>query len=156
ETGAESNFMPLAEQIRPHVKGASLISLCSPLNPTGTTFSQEALKEICDMIVEENKSRKDDEKKLYLMYDQMYWHLTYGGVKHNHLNNLNTVLVKKSVYIDTISKVFASTGVRVSYALDLEEINCNKKTIHTHVGALTPMAEQKGTAAFLKEYDAIE
>lgn len=156
ETGAESNFMPLAEQIRPHVKGASLISLCSPLNPTGTTFSQEALKEICDMIVEENKSRKDDEKKLYLMYDQMYWHLTYGGVKHNDPVSLNPEMRKYTVYIDAISKVFASTGVRVGWAFGPEEIIGKMKAILTHVGAWAPMAEQKGTAAFLKEYDAIE
>ena len=23
-----------------------------------------------------------DEKKLYVMYDQMYWHLTYGNIEH--------------------------------------------------------------------------
>jgi aspartate aminotransferase len=36
----ENNFMPTAAQIRPHVKGASLLALCSPLNPTGTVFTR--------------------------------------------------------------------------------------------------------------------
>jgi len=28
------------------------------------------------------KIASGNEKKLYLMYDQMYWHLTYGDIEH--------------------------------------------------------------------------
>src|ERR1051325_8491103 len=73
EAKAENNFMPTADEIRPHIKEASFLSLCSPQNPTGTTFRKEELSAICEMIVEENKGRSDNEKKLYVMYDQMYW-----------------------------------------------------------------------------------
>lgn len=156
ETTAEDNFMPLAEQIKPHLKGAGLISLCSPLNPTGTTFTEEALKEICDMVVAENQQRKDDEKKLYLMYDQMYWHLTYGEVKHTDPVTLNPEMKAYTVYIDAISKVFAATGVRVGWAIGPEKIISKMKAILTHVGAWAPMAEQKATAKFLQQYDAID
>ena len=76
EAKAENNFMPTASAIRPYIKEAVLISLCSPQNPTGTTFRKEELENICDMVIEENKRRGDGEKKLYVMYDQMYWHLT--------------------------------------------------------------------------------
>src|SRR3954454_15963716 len=31
--GAETNFMPTAEMIRPHVRDARLIAVCTPLNP---------------------------------------------------------------------------------------------------------------------------
>ena len=48
EAKAENNFMPTADDIRPYVKEASLISLCSPQNPTGTTFRKEELEAICD------------------------------------------------------------------------------------------------------------
>ena len=44
--------MPTAEDIRPHLDGAVLLALCSPLNPTGTTFSKEQLEAICDMVIE--------------------------------------------------------------------------------------------------------
>ena len=156
ETTADDNFMPLAEQIKPHLKGAGLISLCSPLNPTGTTFTEEALKEICDMVVAENQQRKDDEKKLYLMYDQMYWHLTYCEVKHTDPVTLNPEMKAYTVYIDAVSKVFAATGVRVGWAFGPEKIISKMKAILTHVGAWAPMAEQKATAKFLQQYDAID
>jgi aspartate aminotransferase len=74
--------MPTASQIAPHVKGATLLALCSPLNPTGTTFNKEELEAICDLVIAENEQRKDGEKKLYLMYDQIYWTLTFGDTNH--------------------------------------------------------------------------
>lgn len=57
--------MPTAAAIKPHIKGAALIAVCSPLNPTGTTFTKE-LEEICELIVEENENRSADEKKQVL------------------------------------------------------------------------------------------
>jgi len=78
ETRPENNFMPTADELRPHIKGASLLALCSPLNPTGTVFQKEQLMEICQMVWEENQSRGEHEKPLYLMYDQIYSLLTFG------------------------------------------------------------------------------
>jgi len=43
ETKPENNFMPTAEEIEPFIKEASLLSLCSPLNPTGTVFSENTV-----------------------------------------------------------------------------------------------------------------
>src|SRR6195952_2542574 len=80
EATAENHFMPTADQIRPLVHNATLISLCSPQNPTGTTFRKEELEAICDLVLEENKRRGENKKKLYVMFDQMYWHLTYGNI----------------------------------------------------------------------------
>ena len=72
--------MPVADDIKPHIKDAVLLALCSPQNPTGTTFTKEALEDICDMVLQENNKRRG--KKLYLLYDQMYGHLTYGNIRH--------------------------------------------------------------------------
>src|ERR1700712_4864737 len=68
DTYYENDFMPVADDIRPFIKGATLLALCSPQNPTGTTFSKEELERICDMVLEENNSRAPGEKKLYIMY----------------------------------------------------------------------------------------
>src|SRR5215212_7714230 len=67
EATAANNFMLTAEDIRPHIKEATLISLCSPQNPTGTTFRKEVLEDICDMVLAENKRRGAAEKKIYIM-----------------------------------------------------------------------------------------
>jgi len=155
EARAENNFMPAAEDIRPFIKQSTLIALCSPQNPTGTTFRREELAAICDMVLEENIRRGDNEKKLYVMYDQMYWHLTYGDIKHYDPVSLRPAMRDCTIYIDAISKVFASTGVRVGWSMGPSNIMSKMKAILTHIGAWAPMAEQKAVAKFLANRDAI-
>lgn len=156
EAKLENNFMPSADDIRPYVKDATLIALCSPQNPTGTTFRKTELEGICDLVLEENKRRGENEKKLYLMYDQMYWHLTYGDIKHYDPVNLRPGMRDYTIYIDAISKVFASTGVRVGWSMGPSTVMSKMKAILTHVGAWAPMAEQKAVAKFLFQRDAIK
>ena len=156
EATAENNFMPTATDIRPFVKEATLISLCSPQNPTGTTFRKEELESICDLVIEENKRRAEGEKKLFVLYDQMYWQLTYGDIRHFDPVSLRSEMRDYTVYIDAISKVFASTGVRVGWSMGPAAIISKMKAILTHVGTWAPMAEQKALAIFLKNTDAIK
>lgn len=152
----ENNFMPSADDIRPYIKGATLISLCSPQNPTGTTFKKETLEDICDMVVKENLSRKEGEKKLYLLYDQMYWHLTYGKIEHYNPISLRPQMKEYTIFIDAISKVFAATGVRVGWAMGPDRVISKMKAILTHIGAWAPMAEQKAVAVYLKKDKEID
>jgi aspartate aminotransferase len=155
EAKAENNFMPVANDIRPFVKEATLISLCSPQNPTGTTFKKVELEAICDLVIEENARRGDNEKKLYVMYDQMYWHLTYGAIKHYNPVSLRPAMRNYTIYIDAISKVFAATGVRVGWSVGPSVVINKMKAILTHVGAWAPMAEQKAVANYLSNREGI-
>lgn len=150
EATAENNFMPTAEQIAPHIKGAALIALCSPLNPTGTTISKEELQKICDLVIAENERRAEGEKKLYILYDQIYWTLTYGLTQHYHPVGLNPKMKDYTVYIDGISKAFAATGVRVGWTLGPKEVLKKIMSLNSHIGSWAPMAEQKATAKFLQ------
>jgi aspartate aminotransferase len=156
EAKAENNFMLTAEDIKPHIQDVSLISLCSPQNPTGTTFKKEELQAICDLVVEENKRRGDGAKKLYVMYDQMYWHLTYNDIKHYDPVSLNAEMKPYTIYIDAISKVFAATGVRVGWSMGPAHVLNKMKAILSHVGAWAPMAEQKALTGFLAQKHAID
>jgi len=155
EAKAENNFMPTADEIRPYIKEASFISLCSPQNPTGTTFRKKDLQAICDMIVEENNRREKNEKKLYLMFDQMYCQLTYGSIEHYNPVSLNPAMRPYTVFVDAVSKIFAATGVRVGWSMGPATILNKMKAILSHVGAWAPMAEQKAVARYLLQTDAI-
>src|SRR5688572_28990427 len=156
EAKATNNFMPTADDIRPHIKEAALISLCSPQNPTGTTFKKEELEAICDLVIEENKRRGEGEKKIYVMYDQMYWHLTYGDIHHYNPVSLRPEMRNYTIYIDAISKVFAATGVRVGWGMGPAAIIGKMKAILTHIGAWAPMAEQKAVAHYLHNREGIK
>jgi aspartate aminotransferase len=156
EATAENNFMPTAEAIRPHVKGTALLCLCSPQNPTGTTISRKDLSAICDLVLEENVRRGPGEKKLYVLYDQMYWQLTYGDIVHYNPVGLRPAMREYTVFIDAISKVFAATGVRVGWAMGPAAIMKKMNAIMSHIGSWAPMAEQKAAAAFLLKKEEID
>lgn len=156
EAKKENNFMLTAAQIKEHIKGVTLLSLCSPLNPTGTTFSKKELTDICNLVLEENNSRKEGEKKLYLMYDQIYWTLTFGNTVHYNPVALNPEMKKYTIFIDGISKAFAATGVRVGWALGPAEVLVKMRSINSHVGAWAPMAEQKAVASYLLKTNAVD
>ncbi|MCZ2458248.1 MAG: aminotransferase class I/II-fold pyridoxal phosphate-dependent enzyme [Chitinophagales bacterium] len=156
EAKAENNFMPTAEEMKPHIKGATLIALCSPQNPTGTTYRKKQLEDICDLVLEENSRRGESEKKLFVMYDQMYWHLTFGQTEHYNPVSLRPAMRDYTIFIDAISKVFAATGVRVGWGMGPATVISKMKAILTHIGAWAPMAEQKAVAYFLNQREEIK
>lgn len=156
ETRPENNFMPTADELRPHIKGASLLALCSPLNPTGTVFQKEQLMEICQMVWEENQSRSEHEKPLYLMYDQIYSLLTFGDTQHFDPVSLMPELRPYTIFVDGISKCLAATGVRVGWAFGPDKIIDKMKSILGHVGAWAPRPEQVATGRYLAIPGALE
>ncbi|WP_313501904.1 pyridoxal phosphate-dependent aminotransferase [Kaistella carnis] len=155
ETSVENNFLPTAADIKPHIKGAVLIALCSPLNPTGTMFTKQQLAEICELIIEENKSRGEGEKPLYLMYDQIYAMLTFGG-EHFDPVTLYPELKEFTIYIDGASKCFAATGVRVGWSFGPSVVIDKMKALLGHIGAWAPKPEQEAVSVLLNHPEKVD
>lgn len=155
-TTAENNFMPTVADIEPYIKGAALICLCTPQNPTGTTLPRAELQRICEMVLAENARRAEGDKKLYVLFDQMYWTLTYGDTEHTTPVNLMPEMKAYTLFVDGISKAFASTGVRVGWSMGPHEVIAKMKNLLTHIGAWAPMAEQQAVADYLMMDDAVD
>lgn len=155
KTKPETNFLPTADDLRPHLDGAVLLALCSPLNPTGTMFTKEQLSEICELVIAENKKRGADEKPLYLMYDQIYSCLTFGA-EHVDPVSLFPEMKDYTIYIDGISKCLAATGVRVGWGFGPAHILDKMKALLTHVGAWAPKPEQEATAKFYENSENVD
>jgi len=151
----ENNFMPTAEEISPHLCDATLLCLCTPQNPTGTTHSKSSLEQICDLVLAENKKRLPEKRKLYVMFDQMYSTLTYGNTIHYNPVSLRPEMKEFTISVDGISKAFAATGVRVGWGMGPAHVIAKMKALLIHMGGWSPMAEQKATAEFLVNKIAI-
>ena len=150
--GADTGFLPTADLLRPHVRRARMLVLNSPLNPTGTLFETDTLAGICDLILEENARReRTGEKPLFLLYDQVYWMLTFGDARHVNPVALRPALQQYTVLIDAISKSFAATGLRVGWAVGPADIIKRMSDILGHVGAWAPRAEQVATTNLLND-----
>ncbi|RKH08783.1 aminotransferase class I/II-fold pyridoxal phosphate-dependent enzyme [Corallococcus sp. CA053C] len=156
-TDAASGFMPTLAQLEPHLSTARLLCLCSPLNPTGTMVDAGALRAICERIVEENRAREGrGQKPLILMYDHIYWVLSFGGTKHVTPVELVPGIAPYTVFVDGISKAFAATGVRVGWGVGAPTLISRMRDVLGHVGAWAPKAEQVATARYLDDTKASE
>jgi aspartate aminotransferase len=156
ETSPENNFMPTAADIAPHISKASLITLCSPLNPTGTVFSEKEIRDICDLIVNENNKRDENEKPVYLLFDQIYWLLTHGETKHFNPVLINPEMKNYTIFVDGLSKSFCGTGVRVGWGYGPKRIIDKMKSITSHMGAWAPKAEQVAISRYLGNDEIVD
>jgi aspartate aminotransferase len=150
-----SRFMPTRASLERAVRGARLLALCSPQNPAGTVFTADALRGICELVVEENARRGAAERPLYLMYDQVYWTLTFGGTRHVHPIGVCPEVAPYTVYVDGISKALAATGVRVGWLVAPTDLAGPMSGLLGHVGAWAPKAEQAAVADFLGDAGAM-
>jgi aspartate aminotransferase len=152
---AGSRFMPTRASLERAVRGARMLCLCSPQNPAGTALTADELRGICELVVEENARRGPSERPLYLLYDQVYWALTFGDVRHVHPIGVCPDVAPYAVYIDGISKAFAATGVRVGWIVAPTDVAGPMSGLLGHVGAWAPKAEQSATASLLTNPEAM-
>ena len=153
---ASTRFLPTPAQLAPFLRDARLLMLNSPLNPTGTVFEPEALREIAQAVVDENHRRgRDGEKALYLVYDQVYWTLTMGDTVHHDPVSLVPEVAPWTILIDGLSKAFAATGLRVGWSCAAPAVTARMRDILGHVGAWAPRPEQKASAVLLDDADAV-
>ncbi len=154
---AASNFFPTPDQLRPHLSSARLLILNSPLNPTGTVISKQALTAITAMVLEENRRREASGKRpLYFVFDQVYWTLTFGSATHHTPVEVVPESAPYVIFLDAISKAFCATGMRVGWGVMPPAMRKRVSDILGHVGAWAPKAEQVGVAALLNKPEAVQ
>jgi aspartate aminotransferase len=147
---AASNFFPTAEQIRPHLGEARLLTLNSPLNPTGTVIDEGELVRISELVVEENaRRRRAGARPLWFVFDQVYWTLTFGDVKHRTPVELVPEVAPYTLLLDALSKAVCATGMRVGWGLMPPAVRRRMADVLGHVGAWAPKAEQVAAASLL-------
>ena len=152
----EDRFLPTATQIVPRLQGARLLCLNSPLNPTGTALAPDVLRGIGEAVLAENHAReRRGERPLYVLYDQVYWMLRFGGTPHVTPPGLVPELIRYTVLVDGISKAFAATGLRVGWAAGPPDVMSRLSAVLGHVGAWAPRAEQVATAGLLDDVAAV-
>ena len=156
-TRAEEGFLPTAAALQPHLRSARLIALNTPLNPAGTVLRPEELRRIAESVVAENRRRASSgEKPLYILYDQVYWTLTFGKARHDTPVRLVPESAPYVIFIDGISKAFAATGLRVGWGVGPPAVIGAMRDLLGHVGAWAPRAEQVATAEVLRDAAAVD
>jgi len=137
-------LLPDAAQLASHLHVARALVVNSPLNPTGTVIAAGALAEIAALVVEENRRRDAAGRRpLFLVFDQVYWMLTFHGAAHVTPVGLVPGVAPYTILLDAISKSFCATGLRVGWALMPPALRGRMADLLGHVGAWAPRASRR-------------
>lgn len=88
--------------------------LNSPSNPTGSTYTEDELKQIANVI------RKHPH--VNVVCDDIYEHITFEGFKFKNLAQVAPDLQDRIFVINGVSKAYAMTGWRIGYGAGSVEI----------------------------------
>ena len=106
--GKEGTFQPDIPSIRAAITPATkAVLINSPNNPSGVVYSEEAIKEICKVLQE----YKEMGQTIYLVSDEPYRELVFGGVKVPYIMNYYA----ESIVCYSFSKSLSLPGERIGY-----------------------------------------
>jgi aspartate aminotransferase len=155
-TTPENGFMPTVDQVLPHLRRARMLVLNSPLNPAGTVIDPGLLKDLTQLVVDENRRREaHSERPLFLLFDQVYWQLTFG-CEHVSPVTLVPESARYVIHVDAVSKCWAATGLRVGWAVCPPWVRDRMQPLIGHMGAWAARAEQRATARMLAEPELLD
>ena len=84
-----------------------LLIINTPHNPCGSALTKEDVEKIADIAI-----RND----LYVMSDEVYWALLYGGRTHHSVLDVPG-MAERTILLDGWSKTWAMTGWRLGYGV---------------------------------------
>lgn len=130
----------LLEHITPNTK---VLILSYPNNPTGAIMTKEDLEPI---------ARVCRDHDLYVISDEIYSELTYGGAPHFTIAALPGMR-ERTIIINGFSKAYAMTGWRLGYALAPKEIAGLMTKIHQFCIMCAPTTSQYAAIEAIKNGD---
>lgn len=139
ETKAENGWKITPEEFEDSMTPRTkMIILNTPHNPTGAVYTEEELRALGEVAVEED---------ILILSDEIYEHLVYGGAKHVSIGSLSPELYDLTITINGFSKSYAMTGWRLGYSAAPEAIAKAIRLIQDHTAS---------NATSFAQYGAIE
>jgi aspartate/methionine/tyrosine aminotransferase len=100
-----------------------LLLFCSPSNPTGAVYPPEQVEEIGRWALEHG---------LWVLTDEIYEHLTYGGVTAPSMPVLVPELQDRCVVVNGVAKTYAMTGWRVGWVVGPPDVVKAATNLQSH------------------------
>lgn len=139
ETKAENGWkITAAEFENAMTPRTKMIILNTPHNPTGAVYTEDELRAIGEVAVEED---------ILILSDEIYEYLVYDETKHVSIGSLTPDLYKLTITINGFSKSYAMTGWRLGYSAAPDAIAKAIRLIQDHTAS---------NATSFAQYGAIE
>ncbi|MDD5044626.1 MAG: pyridoxal phosphate-dependent aminotransferase [Candidatus Omnitrophica bacterium] len=143
ETQAANNFKITAEQLKKNIsKKTKLLILNSPSNPTGCVYTEQELKDIARVCVENN---------IFVISDEIYEKLIYDGTAHFSIASIDSKIYDLTITVNGVSKSYSMTGWRIGYLGAPKEITQAVSRLQDHSTSCPASISQKAAVFALKE-----
>src|SRR3712207_3773342 len=113
---------------------------CSPSNPTGAVYAAEQVEEIGRWALETG---------LWVLTDEIYEHLTYGGVGAPSMPVLVPELADRCVVVNGVAKTYAMTGWRVGWVVGPADVVKAATNLQSHATSNVANVSQAAAIAAL-------
>lgn len=157
-TKPENGYKITAEEFEKAITAKTkCFILNSPNNPTGAVYSEEEIKAI---------ARVAEKHNLYVISDEIYEKLVYGGAKHYSIAATSEYMKEHTVIVNGMSKTYSMTGWRIGYIAAPIEIAKAVSSMQSHttsnacsiaqfasVAALEPVESEKFVAKMQNVFD---
>lgn len=110
----ENDFIPSMEDIKAKITSKTkAFMLTSPNNPNGNVWPEAMIRQLADAAVE---------NEFYVISDEIYEKLVYGGMEHVSIAALNDRIKAQTLLVNGVSKSYAMTGFRIGYTAGPKDV----------------------------------
>ena len=123
-TDETSGYLATAEQLEAaRSERTKMLVFVSPSNPTGAVYPPEAVVEI---------GRWAASHGLWVVTDEIYEHLVYGGAEHLSIATAVPELGDRVVILNGVAKTYAMTGWRVGWLIGPTDVVKAATNLQSH------------------------
>jgi aspartate/methionine/tyrosine aminotransferase len=141
-TTVEADFRVSIEQLEAAATDRTKVLLVvSPSNPSGAVYPPELLEELGRWAVE---------RGIWVVTDEIYEHLTYGGHAHVSLPVVVPELADRCVVLNGVAKTYAMTGWRVGWMLGPQDVIAAATNLQSHQTSNVANVSQRAAIAALE------
>jgi aspartate/methionine/tyrosine aminotransferase len=137
----QSGYLVSAAQLEAaRTPRTKVLLFCSPSNPTGAVYPTEQVEEIGRWALETG---------LWVLTDEIYEHLTYGGVSAPSMPVVVPELAERCVVVNGVAKTYAMTGWRVGWILGPTDVVKAATNLQSHATSNVANVSQAAAVAAL-------
>lgn len=140
----ENGYKMTAEQFEKAITSKTkCLILNSPNNPTGAVYTKQEITDIATVA---------EKYGLYVISDEIYEKLVYGGEKHYSIASINDYMKEHTIIINGMSKTYAMTGWRIGYLAAPVEIAKAISSMQSHTTSnACSISQYASTSALVDE-----
>ncbi len=137
--GQSSGFRVTVDQLEAAATGRTKVLLfVSPSNPTGAVYPRAEIEAI---------GRWAASRGIWVVTDEIYEHLVYGGAEHFSMPVLVPELAERCIVVNGVAKTYAMTGWRVGWMLGPSDAVVAATNIQSHETSNVANVSQRAALA---------